>query len=254
MFGTGLNLLVQERRDETTQGGWQTSVGRNGVPIQMYGLQYACMATHTSDLTAYARIRNAALERFARQGAAATSTREIARAAGVSPGLVQHYFPTKNALRTAIDDHVANLAETAFSELSGASSLSEGLEQLGHEVSRFVREEPDALLYVARAVAEGAGPGLRSFDAFVAIADAQLRRLADKGLLDTEVDLPWAALHVTIINLGTVLFTEAVSRHLPEPLRVPEQLDRWRQATTALFDRGLSGGALPEQRSVAGGA
>jgi AcrR family transcriptional regulator len=198
------------------------------------------MVMETSDLTARARIRNAALEGFARRGAAATSTREIARAAGVSPGLVQHHFPTKDSLRAAIDDHVVKVAEAAFSGLSETSTLIESLEELGERVSRFVREEPDALLYVARAALQGEDAGLRSFDAFVAIADAQWRRLADDGLLDAEVDLPWAALHVTIINLGTVLFAEAVSRHLPDSFSTPEQVDRWRAATVALFDRGLS--------------
>jgi AcrR family transcriptional regulator len=43
-----------------------------------------------SDLSTYARIRNAALEGFATRGVAATSIRDVATAAGVSPGLVQH--------------------------------------------------------------------------------------------------------------------------------------------------------------------
>jgi len=44
-----------------------------------------------SDLNAAARIRNAALEGFAANGVAATSIRDVAAAAGVSPGLVQHH-------------------------------------------------------------------------------------------------------------------------------------------------------------------
>jgi len=198
------------------------------------------MVTLAFDLTAQARIRNAALEGFAQRGFAATSTREIARSAGVSLGLVQHHYPTKDGLRVAVDDYVREVAEAAFSGLPEATTLTESLEQLGQRVSHFVIEEPHALLYVARAALQGEDAGLRSFDAFVAIADAQWRRLADDGLLDGEVDLPWAALHVTIINLGTVLFADAVSRHLPESFSAPEQVDRWREATVALFDRGLS--------------
>lgn len=208
--------------------------------MQTYRVRYERMATQNGDLTAHARIRNAALEGFARRGSVATSTREVARAAGVSPGLVQHHFPTKDALRHAVNDHVVVLAETSFGDLPPAGSLTGSLEELGGRVSRFVREEPDALLYVARAAAEGDEDGLRAFDSFVAIAETQWRHLSDAGLLDAEVDLTWAALQVTVINLGSVLFAQAVSRHLPEPFAAGEQVERWKAANTALFERGLS--------------
>ena len=57
------------------------------------------------DLTARARIRDTALEIFARDGFSA-SIRAIAEAAGVSPGLVIHHFGSKDKLRRACDEHV----------------------------------------------------------------------------------------------------------------------------------------------------
>ena len=75
------------------------------------------MSTRTSDLTAYARIRDASLELFADRGVPATSIRDIAAAAGVSGGLVQHHFGTKAGLRDAINDHVVAIAADAFSDL-----------------------------------------------------------------------------------------------------------------------------------------
>ncbi|MCL2464089.1 MAG: TetR family transcriptional regulator, partial [Micrococcales bacterium] len=59
----------------------------------------------TSDLTARARIRDAAIECFAEQGFAA-SFRTIAQRAGVSPGLITHHFGSKQALRAACDAEV----------------------------------------------------------------------------------------------------------------------------------------------------
>lgn len=47
------------------------------------------------------RIAKAALELFAQRGFDGTSTREVARAAGVSNGLVFNYFPTKADLLVA---------------------------------------------------------------------------------------------------------------------------------------------------------
>ncbi|HEX4444785.1 MAG TPA: TetR family transcriptional regulator [Galbitalea sp.] len=56
----------------------------------------------SDDLTARARIRDAAIEAFAAQGFDAT-VREIAARAGVSAGLITHHFGSKDALREACD-------------------------------------------------------------------------------------------------------------------------------------------------------
>ncbi|MCL2652806.1 MAG: TetR/AcrR family transcriptional regulator [Propionibacteriaceae bacterium] len=58
-----------------------------------------------SDLTARARIVDAAIGVFAEQGGAA-SVRAIATAAGVSPGLITHHFGTKEALKAECDQRV----------------------------------------------------------------------------------------------------------------------------------------------------
>ncbi len=197
------------------------------------------MSVSTSDLTAYARIRDAALELFADRGVRATSVRDIAAAAGVSPGLVQHHFATKAGLRDAINDHVVAVAVEAFNDLPTDGDPTLIQQQLGDRVTAFVRDNSPALRYVARAVADRDEGALRIFDAFVAISRAQWERLAEHGLLRPDASLEWAALHVVVLNLATVLMREAIERHLPAPFTDPEELDRWNQATNALFQRGL---------------
>jgi AcrR family transcriptional regulator len=58
-----------------------------------------------SDLTARARIRDAAINRFAVEGFGA-SVRSIASDAGVSAGLVMHHFGSKDKLRAECDAHL----------------------------------------------------------------------------------------------------------------------------------------------------
>jgi TetR/AcrR family transcriptional regulator, regulator of cefoperazone and chloramphenicol sensitivity len=55
------------------------------------------------DLTARARIRDAALRLFAERGIENATVRDIAKAAGVSAGLIRHHFGSKDALREACD-------------------------------------------------------------------------------------------------------------------------------------------------------
>ncbi|SES30126.1 transcriptional regulator, TetR family [Lentzea xinjiangensis] len=74
-----------------------------------------------SDLTARARIRDAALARFGTDGIAGTSVRAVAADAGVSPALVVHHFGSKEGLRQACDDYVLD------SIRSGGAAASEAL-------------------------------------------------------------------------------------------------------------------------------
>ena len=68
-----------------------------------------------SDLTARARIRDAALARFGAEGIAGTSVRAVAADAGVSPALVLHHFGSKH--------HVASLGESERWRLRAMVSL-----------------------------------------------------------------------------------------------------------------------------------
>jgi AcrR family transcriptional regulator len=69
----------------------------------------------SADLTATARIRDAALEQFGKHGFG-IGLRAIAEAAGVSAALVIHHFGSKDGLRKACDDYVAEEIRTSKSD------------------------------------------------------------------------------------------------------------------------------------------
>jgi TetR/AcrR family transcriptional regulator, regulator of cefoperazone and chloramphenicol sensitivity len=192
----------------------------------------------SSDLTGYARVRNAALEGFARDGVKATSIRAVAKRAGVSAGLVQHHFPTKASLRDAVNAHVVTLVSSSFADIPAATPDANPFEELGERVTRLVGEQPEALRYAARAIVEDDEAALDLFDSFVAIARAQWELLAGERRLRPDLDIQWGALHTVVFNLGTVLFARAIDRHLKQPFFTPAQLERWNVATTALIRRG----------------
>jgi AcrR family transcriptional regulator len=68
-----------------------------------------------SDLTAAARIRDAAIEQFGQHGFD-VGLRTIAKSAGVSAALVIHHFGSKDGLRRACDEFVAETVRTSKSE------------------------------------------------------------------------------------------------------------------------------------------
>jgi AcrR family transcriptional regulator len=69
----------------------------------------------SADLTATARIRDAAIEQFGQHGFG-TGLRAIAEAAGVSAALVIHHFGSKEGLRNACDDYVLERIRESDSE------------------------------------------------------------------------------------------------------------------------------------------
>src|SRR5215469_16324949 len=111
-----------------------------------------------SDLTARARIRNAALALLGEYGIRATSIRKIAKAAGVSPGLVQHHFRTKRALESEVAGYVrAKMAELA--QVQPGPGTARGTLTLGASVVEFVRENPEVVAYVRKAILEDSPAG-----------------------------------------------------------------------------------------------
>ena len=214
-------------------------------PIRLYshryrmGSQFPQMPVRRSDLSASARIRNAALEGFALRGVAATSIRDVATAAGVSPGLVQHHFGTKDGLRAAVNEYVIAVAVETFADLVSEDS-PEAWQTMGDTVTAWVKDNAIALRYLARGLSEGDPDATKIFESLLEIAqDRWLAPLAEAGALRPGVDRDWAAIHVFVFNLACVLFEPAISHHLPESFFSPQQLQRWNVATTELYRHAL---------------
>jgi AcrR family transcriptional regulator len=138
----------------------------------VYSLLY--VRTAVDDLTARARIRDAAIDAFAATGFDAT-VRQIASRAGVSAGLITHHFGSKDALRAECDAEVlarilALKVETIRMSPSEAIGRIAGLDEFGSTFGytlRSVREGgevgraflqgmiDDAREYVGASVAAG---------------------------------------------------------------------------------------------------
>lgn len=83
----------------------------------------------SADLTAAARIRDAAIEQFAQHGFA-VGLRAIAEAAGVSAALVIHHFGSKEGLRKVCDEYVAEEIRNSKSEALTSNDPASWLGQL----------------------------------------------------------------------------------------------------------------------------
>jgi len=197
------------------------------------------MPPAAADLTAAARIRDAALARFAAVGVAATSIRDVAKGAGVSPGLIQHHYRSKARLRKAVDEHVALRTTAAFADVIGGDEAAESAGKLGERISAFIRTNPVIFAYIGRSLLEGDAASEALLGHFLGLARAQLGRLAADKLLRSDLDLEWAALHLMLIDVGGFLLERSVSRYLGTPITSGTGLKRMEKATAALFLHGI---------------
>src|SRR2546423_13421762 len=121
------------------------------------------------DLTARARIREAALRLFAERGIDAATIRDIAKEAGVSPGLVRHHFGSKEALREACDTYVLD----RLMRIKEEAVLEGGMADPGF----LLAVHPTLLLgykYFARAMVDGSPAAASMFDDMVALTERWL--------------------------------------------------------------------------------
>jgi len=126
----------------------------------MYSVLHVRTASRpTSDLTARARIIDAAVAVFAEQGASA-SMRAIAAAAGVSPGLITHHFGTKEALKAECDERV--LDTYTDMNMAGIADPIGSMDVLEETDPEQVRHMETLTQYVMRAFLDG-GPTAQQF-------------------------------------------------------------------------------------------
>src|SRR5437868_1276310 len=125
-------------------------------------------APASEDLTARSRIRDAALLQFAQHGVKGATFRGIAEAAGVSVGLVQHHFGSKDALRQACDAYVLDVVQTnsarSTTEEAGDAGFLAAAMRVDLRVRRAVLEVFDDRL-LSREVVARAHTALDLFEA-----------------------------------------------------------------------------------------
>jgi TetR/AcrR family transcriptional regulator, regulator of cefoperazone and chloramphenicol sensitivity len=184
------------------------------------------------------RIRDAALATFAAHGIAATSFRMVAEAAGVSIGLVQHYFKSKAALIAAVDDHVLEVVGLTMDSGPLPTGRDDILTEAGHRMTTLIAENAIVLEYAARSLVENEAIGSVIFDGLLAVSIAQRDHFMEHKLTREDLDPEWSALNPLILRIGAIMLRPHIERYLGRSFVDPTQLKRWDSAVTNLIREG----------------
>ena len=162
--------------------------------IHVYSILYvrSTAGVPVDDLTARARIRDAAIEAFAAQGFDAT-VREIAARAGVSPGLITHHFGSKDALREECDTEVLRRV---------LAIKIDGVRRSTNEAIAMIAELGDfgpTFGYTLRSVREGGEAGRAFLTHMIEDAMIYTSEAVESGRLLPSVD-PRARVELLVTN------------------------------------------------------
>ncbi|MPZ15946.1 MAG: TetR family transcriptional regulator [Chloroflexi bacterium] len=183
------------------------------VTIHLYSMQvmrpiYDTNGRPPEDLTARARIRDAALMQLAAHGYGGTTIRGVAGAAGVSPGLVQHHFGSKDGLRKACDDAVVDLILTKMAAIDAGKLTNPRF------LSFMYTASPPLLRYMARAFVDHSPAAADLLDKMVTLTGEFLTTTWPERFPSGSPRLHDAAVVFVTQGIGTLVLHEHVARQL----------------------------------------
>lgn len=178
----------------------------------MLGQPSSGHGTRPEDLTARARIRNAALELYSRLGEERVSMRTVAAEAGVTVGLIQHHFGNKDGLRAAVDEfvveHVVEALERA--EQDGAREGECLVSARNRAVRDMYADHPAVAHYVRRALIDPTTRGAPLLGRLVALIEDELTGLRAAGHASTDRPMSAQALRMALGQVGEIVINPLV--------------------------------------------
>jgi AcrR family transcriptional regulator len=187
------------------------------------------------DRSTPARIRDAALRRFAADGFDRATVRAIAADAEVSPGLVLHHFGSKEGLQTACDDYVVRRVTAEMEPW-----IDRHAERAAHPVSftQVFADAADLVGYLGRALVE-TGPRTDDMvDRLVTAAEAFLADGEARGTIRSSADRRALAAVLVIWDLASIV----LGAHLARALGETDQrtvIDRYARVALEMFSHGF---------------
>jgi AcrR family transcriptional regulator len=197
------------------------------------------------DLTARARIRDAALDQFATHGVRGTTIRGVAAAAGVSPGLVQHHFGSKEKLRQACDEYAMEALRTTKQE-----ALKGGMGDPGF-LTTAMRTGLPIQRYLARALVDGSPGAARLFDEAVKVTKAMLEDPGPELNKPQTSDLHAYSAAMVSMSFGAIVLHEHLSRALGANTLTPEGYPRLGMAMMEVYTDNVVRSDLVEKGKAA---
>jgi AcrR family transcriptional regulator len=199
------------------------------------------------DRTARAKIRDEALRLFGERGPDAVTVRDIAAAAGVSPALVIRHYRSKDGLRGAVDEHVADVFEAMLAQAvraAGSGPFDQAaLPSLAEAMAEFLPADSPIPGYLGRLFLSDGPVGTALFRRLHAVSKDTLAALARTGDADTGPDPDVRAAFLLVNDLAVLILRNQLREVLGIDPLSGDGIQRWATETLSIYRAGLGGNA-----------
>lgn len=210
------------------------------------------MRSAPDDRTARAVIRDEALRLFADRGPDLVTVRQIAAAAGVSPGLVLHHFGSKEGLRQAVDEYVLGLFDRMLGEMTGEHAADlydpEASGSVAEAIVRHLPADSPVPGYLRRLLVSDGDAGRELFRRLFRLSATTLDTLASAGMAAPGSDPAVRAAFLLINDLAVLLLRDHLTAVLGTDPLSGLGMTRWASEVLAIYETGLMAATPPEGR------
>lgn len=155
----------------------------------------------------------AAVKLFSKRGFHQVKLTDIANQAGVSIGLIRHYYGSKEGLIDKCTEVVMERLQEIFSHILDDSGPSEGTAFLDHLNQRTIEAFAgnfSLLRYLRQLTIENTTVANEAFKAYFQFVQQELNRLEVGGNLRGDANKVWLTFNIIFIQLGPVFLSEQI--------------------------------------------
>jgi AcrR family transcriptional regulator len=184
-------------------------------------------ADRSDDLTAKARIRDAAIHLFASRGFK-VPLRAIATAAGCSPALIVHHFGSKERLRQTCDDHITRIMADGKRQILVEAEAPSAADMTAILANLWTYDDVPG--YLVRSIQAGGSLARQTLQSLVDLTKEIIAAGAREGRMRLGSDPDGQALYVALSSIGTLIAYCALTGN---DLTTREQVARYVEDLTA---------------------
>ena len=162
----------------------------------------------------------AAILRFARHGFSNVALSDIADDAGVSIGLIRHYFDSKDGLILQCNDIVSEQLRDVFRQILGGRQPADGessIDQLQRRTIAAASGNVHLFFYLKHLAIEQSPMGAALFSDYFQMIQGELNGLEAQGYLRQNANNVWLTFLVMFMQMGPVFLSDQIESIVGAP-------------------------------------